>query len=342
MKKIVYYITDHGRGHATRSVAVIRELLKLGIEVIVRNNNVTDFISASLPYVIIKNGRTDIGTTLTKNAISIDIDKTKEKVIPWINEFEKNSNIEYNFISKLNVGLVISDISAMPFIAAKKAFIPSMAISNFSWYDVLKFLPQERLEKLKNAYDVADIAIQLPLGTSMKHFKHKKRTGLVSRVPKRSKEKLKERFGIKKTESVVLIALGGSMNEISCGVDKNVRILTMNTKVNKSLSPLDVSSWIEGQEIVAMSDLVICKCGYGFISECLTNRIPFYYIADDSHLEQKAISNELETLGLFNRINFQSLSELKFTKDKISSIHTIKVDSRTNDVVKYVLEMLKN
>lgn len=342
MKKIVYYITDQGRGHATRSVAIIREILKLGIEVIIRNNNVRDFLSKSLPNVIVKEGKTDVGTTLTNNAISIDIDKTEENIIHWINQFENNSDTEYDFITKFNVDLLISDISAMPFLAAKKASIPSVAISNFSWYEVLKFLPQESLEKLKNVYDIADLTIQLPLGTSMDHFKNKKRTGLVSRVPTKSKYELKKIFGIKKTESVILFALGGSTNEVACNVDSNIRILTMNTKVKKSLLPLDVSSWREGQEIVAMSDLVICKCGYGFISECLTNGIPFYYISDDNHLEQKAMSDELEMRGLFNRINFESLPEMNLTNEKISSHQTIKEEIRTNEVVKYVLEMLKN
>ena len=37
--KIIYYITDHGLGHSSRSVAIIREMIKKKINVIVRSNN---------------------------------------------------------------------------------------------------------------------------------------------------------------------------------------------------------------------------------------------------------------------------------------------------------------
>ena len=37
MKKILYYVSDHGKGHATRSIAIIQEMLKHNIEVNVRN-----------------------------------------------------------------------------------------------------------------------------------------------------------------------------------------------------------------------------------------------------------------------------------------------------------------
>ena len=38
MKKILYYISDHGHGHATRAIALIEELQKKGIEIIIRNS----------------------------------------------------------------------------------------------------------------------------------------------------------------------------------------------------------------------------------------------------------------------------------------------------------------
>ena len=48
MKKILYYITDHGLGHATRSVAIIRELQKIGVEVIIRNSNAKQLLKTQI------------------------------------------------------------------------------------------------------------------------------------------------------------------------------------------------------------------------------------------------------------------------------------------------------
>ena len=99
MKKIIYYITDHGKGHATRSIAIIRELQK-DYEVIVRNSNSEDLIKQSLQNIKLISGKTDQGSIIKNNGISIDKVKTKNKIEKWIYQFEKNSIKESRLISK--------------------------------------------------------------------------------------------------------------------------------------------------------------------------------------------------------------------------------------------------
>ena len=61
MKKVLYYITDHGKGHATRSIAIIRELQKFGIDVTVINSNSIEFIQNSIPEIDLISHKTDVG-----------------------------------------------------------------------------------------------------------------------------------------------------------------------------------------------------------------------------------------------------------------------------------------
>ena len=281
MKKILYYVTDHGKGHATRSIAIIQEILKYNIEVIVRNSSALEFFKQSLPDTKIIPGLTDVGSTIKKDGFSIDKIETKKNQIKWIHDFEKNLLAEKQIVKKINPDLIVSDISAIPFLVSKKVSIPSIAISNFSWYDVLNFLPSIELAELKSAYDAADLAIQLPLGTSMNHFDNKIKVGLVSRTSNLSKQQFNEIFQMDGYKYSVVFALSGSNFRISYKKSKNVKVFTMNTKVEESLEHEDYTNLINGHDLVSNSDLVICKCGYGIISECLTSGIPFYYIVDD-------------------------------------------------------------
>ncbi len=342
MKKLIYYITDHGRGHATRSVAIIRELQKLNIEIIIRNSNANNFLQNSLPDIKIIPGLTDIGPDIKSNGISIDKQKTEITINNWIDRLNKISKAESEIIKKIEPDLIISDISAMPFLAATKTNTNSIAISNFSWYDVLKFLPSNKLEFLKDAYDKASFAIQIPLGTSMEHFKNKQKIGLVSRIPSLSKKKIREHFKIMNNEIVVLFALGRSDIEVNCKYLKNVKTLSMNTTVSNS-NHIQLSDWNEGQEIVASADLVICKCGYGLISECLTNGIPFCYVSDDNHIEQQAISNELYKMGLDNRISFDDLKNFEINEKYKKIMATAQKKSLDNEsATNLILQHLKN
>lgn len=342
MKRILYYITDHGRGHATRTVAIIRELQKIGIEVIIRNSNVQEFLHKSLPDTSVIPGITDVGPKMKNDGVSIDENDAMINIGKWIDKLNTTAEAECEIISKIQPNLIVSDISAMPLLAAKKLQKNCMAISNFSWYDVLKFLPSSKLEMLKEAYDKADLAIQLPIGTSMDHFKLKHRVGLVARKPTLSKKQLRQKFGIKDSEFAVSVALGGTQKTISISADKNVKILSMDTEV-KNTNVVDLSDWVEGQEVVLASDFVICKCGYGMISECISNGIPFSYVLDDNHLEQKAMSEELLQRGLANRITFEKMNGLYLDKNFFSSLSEVKKEPiETENVIKYMVQFLQN
>lgn len=116
MKKILYYITDHGFGHTTRAVAIIRELNRLGTHITIRNSNV-EYLNKALPTVTTIRGTTDVGPVIKKNGISLDKNKTLEKVSRWIDTLQQTANSEVHLIRKIKPDLIISDISAMPFIA---------------------------------------------------------------------------------------------------------------------------------------------------------------------------------------------------------------------------------
>jgi soluble P-type ATPase len=83
--KIVYYITDHGLGHATRTVAIIRELKKKSIDVVVRSNDKLGFLKKSLPDVQIIHGSTDFTPVMQKNnPMRFSDIQTKKKLLDWI------------------------------------------------------------------------------------------------------------------------------------------------------------------------------------------------------------------------------------------------------------------
>ncbi|MEM3159507.1 MAG: hypothetical protein QXJ74_01860, partial [Nitrososphaera sp.] len=75
--KILYYITDHGLGHASRSVALVREL-KNHAQVVIRNDDRYRFLARSLPDVEVISGRTDFEPAMQKeNSMLIDDAKTQ-------------------------------------------------------------------------------------------------------------------------------------------------------------------------------------------------------------------------------------------------------------------------
>ena len=138
MKKILYYVTDHGLGHLTRTISIIREFDE-NVEFIIRNSN-EKFIKKSLNNTRVFSGQTDQGPILHNDAVSIDWDKTGETMKKWYNDFEQKVTKERDFIEKIKPDLVISDITPIPLLPSKELKIPTIAISNFTWSDFLNDL----------------------------------------------------------------------------------------------------------------------------------------------------------------------------------------------------------
>ncbi len=341
MKKIIYYITDHGLGHTTRSIAIIRELQKLDFQIIVRNTNAQDMLKKSLKKIKIIPGKTDTGTIINSDGFSINETKSKIALKRWIKNLPNYVDEECTFITKIKPNLVISDISLMPLLASKKVGVTNLAISNFSWYDVLKFLPKKELAKIKTLYNSADFTIQLPLGTKMNHFKNKIKTGLVSRKITKSRHDIRNQFGIKNSEFLVLFALGDSKTRLNFQTTSNVRIFSMNTKINPKLNPINVSNWIESQDLISASDLVFCKCGYGIVSECLVSGTPFYYVYSKNHFEQRGMSRYLIKKGIKTKISLDKINQFNFSSSFISSLsRNPKEPIDTGNVVKFINEII--
>ena len=95
-----------------------------------------------------------MGPILNSDEISINHNESIKSISDWINKLDDFSNEEAKFLQNENPNLVISDVSPMPLLASYSKNIPSIIISNFSWYDVLTFLPNEIRMKLKEFYDL--------------------------------------------------------------------------------------------------------------------------------------------------------------------------------------------
>ena len=117
----------------------------------------------------------------------------------------------------------------------------------------------------------------------------------------------------------------------------------MNTKIDSSIPVNDLSDTTEGQDLVSISDLVICKCGYGLISECLTNGISFFYVADDTHPEQMAIHNDLLKRGYDNRITFDEINQLDLSSKFIRNTPKINPEPiELDNIINHILNFIKN
>ncbi len=332
--KILYYVTDHGLGHSTRTVAIVRELLKHS-DVIIRSNDPYQLLKKSLPNTKIFHGLADFLPVMDlKNTMKFQKKKTTELMLCWVKQMPILVQNESKFVQRIKPDLIISDMSFMPIIVSKENNIKSIVISNFVWNDVLD-LPQNITKFIYDSYTNATKIIKLPFGTNMK-FKNTVSLGLAARKITVKKEEIRNNLGVKRKQKLVLLSIGNLVTKLTINNSQNMKIIDLSDyeKIRK-LKNLDLT---EGQNLINAADLVICKCGYGFISECLTLGTNFNYLLDRNHKEALQIHNGLIDNGLNNEIKIKQIQKI-LNEDLFPDNNTLKLPNKTKQISKFIRDV---
>lgn len=298
-KTIAYYISDYGYGHAARSVAIIRELLEKGpsLYIIICHSFAIPFLKNSLPFkqVSIREVSTDIGYFLKKQSLEPDKAKLKESFDIFFKDWKSKMEKEEDFLISNKVDIVISDISPLPFEAATKAGIPSVGISNFTWYSAYELLlDKERLERLKQAYERMTSFFLLAGNNERNWLGDKRDFSFFSRKIEDEKvEEILDKVNPSRKKTVIFFGLGMKINHINVSSlpiwdSKDcVFIVSSNVRMegdNVFSIPADET---ESQHYIAASDLVITKAGWGTVSEAVIYDVPLLLLNRDGMKEDQ-------------------------------------------------------
>lgn len=313
-KKICFYISDHGYGHATRDIAIIRHLKSiLDIEIIVKTSGPYNLVRNSLPNLKVIDCLNDEGVVLENSKPKVDKIKTLALFEKWVQSWEGYIEKERQFFKKNDIDLIISDISPQPFLGAKELEIPSIAISNFTWHSVFSYIygDSEITKRLEEAYKCSTIACVLPFSEPMKVFSKKISTNLVSREINVTKMELRNSLGIKEKEKLVYVGLGKSMDEehlsnISRIDNPKIRLLLPSGVKKSSEKDINIpSDHTETQNYLGACDLIVSKAGYSTVSEAVKAKVPIFIFKREDFYEDIFIAEEIKKLKIGEIISFE-------------------------------------
>ena len=301
MKHIVIYVSDHGYGHASRSVALVRSLIqKKKFEITIKNSTAYNFLKTSLPDIKIDKIKTDVGPIYDWSLNNVDIPTTFHNYLQFISNEERWILHESEVLKKKKPDLIITDISPMALRLAKKIKCPTISIANFSWIDILDKLSYDKnkmdvISWLEESFSFSDLTIKLPLSMNLRGFSNIKESALLSRQKTKTRKKIINSLKLKTLP-------------VSCYLaDYNTKIIknNYNTNVinlsngNLILNDREIKKeFYEGQNIISISQLVIAKIGYGIISECLKFQRPMILISRGNYPENESLRKEVKKFSI--------------------------------------------
>src|SRR5580693_159959 len=168
---VVYYISGHGLGHASRSIELIEALTRLrrDLRLVIRTSaHLWAFDRIRGPQVDIRRAVTDPGAVQI-DSLRLDEDETAKAAAGFYGELDRHVGAEAAYLQQLGAALVVGDIPPLAIAAAHQAGIPSVAVANFTWDWIYAYYPQfERIapgviDTIAGAYAHATRALRLPI-----------------------------------------------------------------------------------------------------------------------------------------------------------------------------------
>ena len=311
MKRIAYFISPHGFGHAARACAVMDAAhtlsphLKFEIYTTVPQWFFQDSLSRPFGYHLLL---TDIGL-VQETPLHANISLTLGRLNSFYPFKENHVDGLAREITGLGSERVICDIAPLGIAVAEKAGIPSLLVENFTWDWVYREYADQwpelkgHMAYLQSLFRSVDYHVQTE--PVCFHRPSDLCVGPISRSPKTGKHEIRRRLGIPPSARLVIITMGGIQGRYDflkkLNAVKGVFFVapggadTANVEDNVIMLPH--RSDFFHPDLIAASDAVVGKAGYSTLAEVSRAGAPFGYVKRPHFRESDVLGAYMEARG---------------------------------------------
>jgi len=303
------FITSHGFGHASRSLAVLAELQTLvpTIRFEIFTRTPSWFLVENIDPECFTHHDVDVDVGLVqKDPFQHDLPATLDR----LNDFLPISKAT---IDSMTVALrlkdcqaILCDVSALGIVVADAIDVPSILLENFTWdwmyEEYLDEMPafSDSIESFRSIYAQADLHLQTepvcnPIDGALS-------IPPVSRRFRASRENTRSSLDVLPEENLVLLTTGGIRGSYEM-LDRlrerpEVRFLLSGSSEtlqrDENLIHLPHRSGHHHPDLVRAADALVGKAGYGTVAETIAAGIPFARVLRENFRESPALGTYLD------------------------------------------------
>ncbi len=304
---LAWYITAHGRGHASRALRILRRLPP-ATNLFLRTGVPRGFFRARLsrpfswaPVIC------DTGPVHTETG-AIDFPRTTERYERIEEENRTRKDPERLFLRENRIHAVVCDIPPWPLEIAAAEGIPGIATVNFTWVEILEPAAADSprtaalVERLRRSYRAATVALRTPPALEMPAFERVVDVPLIT-VPGRSRrEEMARSLGIPRNNRWIYLYFGEfGIDWVPPETFRSNGSWTFLTR-HRPARPVEglvvlPADDLPHEDIVASADVVLAKPGYGILTECMSNGTPLVTTSREDFAEYHALESAMRRWG---------------------------------------------
>lgn len=317
MPHLVVTLSGHGFGHVAQTAPILNRLhermppLRLTVRSAVPLSHLRSRIHAPFAHLP---GEGDIGM-LMSSALDVRVADSRAAYHAFHADWNARIAEEAHLLSELKADFLLSNVGYLPLAGAQRAGIPNAALCSLNWADIYRHYcgDDEITDQIRGCYVHADAFLRATPGMAMPDLPNLVPVAPIAATGTNRREELNRLLKLAPGEKLVLISMGGIAGRLS--IERWPRIDGVRWLVQQSWQanhpdaialetlPMDFS------DLLASSDALICKPGYGSFVEAACGGVPVLYVKRPDWPESPALIAWLEQHGLCGQISRNALEQ---------------------------------
>lgn len=302
---VVFYISGHGFGHASRSIEIINALVdrRPELRVIIRSS-VAAWLVARTARLGVELSPIEVDTGVIQlDSLTLDATTSIARAEAFMSTIEERVGAEVEFLRQRQAVLTISDLPALGIASAAAAGLPAIASGNFTWDWIYEHYDggQAVAGRIGDIYRDTTNALRLPMWGGFATFPAIQDVPFVARRSRRDPQEVRHALGLPLDRRIVLTSFGGygleALNADALRQLDGYHVLLPETFDERSL----YERGYRYEDLVKAADVVVTKPGYGIISECLANQTALLYTSRGDFREYQVL---VDAIPRFLRCGF--------------------------------------
>lgn len=289
MPHLLVTLSDHGYGHAVQAAAVVNALRRLRPDLRLT-------LRATLPQAFLArrfegeftllHERTDIGMVM-RSAIDVLPTESAAAYRVFHHNWAQRVVDESERLRALAPDLVLSNVAYLPLAAARRIGVPAIALCSLNWADMYRHYCGTAPEadaihaEIVAAYRSAEVFLQPAPHMPMPDLPNRRPIGPVATVSPRPLD-LRARLRLPATTRLVLVSPGGMSLPLAVTDWPHTADLHWIVPRESACARPDVTAFesldLAFPEVLAASDALVTKPGYGSFVEAGVSGVPVLYV----------------------------------------------------------------
>ncbi|MGO9599564.1 MAG: hypothetical protein ACLP7Q_16365 [Isosphaeraceae bacterium] len=311
---LAFYVTSHGFGHLNRAVAVINQVGS-DVRVIIRSH--PDLFPhwrerLTRPAELAAHVSDAGAVNPPGDSTATDVPETLRRAMDVHAGAMARLDEEVRFLREERVAALLCDAPAVPLIAARRADIPGFLLANFTWADIYAPYAQGNgaeatrlVADLRTAYRQAVAVFRAEPAMRMSWLPRQRSVGIVANPGRNRRSELRRILGLSTKEKLVYFYVGRygqddlDWERLESYAGKGVHFVGYHAAPVGPLRNLHTIPALEwtGGDLIASTDALLAKAGYGTVSESMACATPIIYPPRRGFSEFRALDRALRSWG---------------------------------------------